>query len=159
MPYPTYPQYQQYPSYQQYQPYPQIQQPQVPQVQVPQVQSVQTPAYTAPQGLNGKFVDSIESVKATDVMMDGSVMYFPVTDGKTIYTKQLQGDGTSKILAFALVDQTQESENTLNVTDIIDKKLKTFRDDILGGFEDINDRFDKIERQLKPKTTARDKDK
>lgn len=151
MTYPTYPQYQQYmPNYQQFQqPYQPIQQP------LQQVSQVQTPTqtYSAQQGLTGKFVDSIESVKATDVMMDGSVMYFPVTDGKTIYTKQLQGDGTSKILTFSLVDQTQEAESTPNVTEIIDKKFNTFRDDILGGFDDINERFDKIERQLKPKTT------
>lgn len=158
MTYPNYPQYQPYmPTYtsQQFQqPYPQMQQP------IQQVTQMQTQAqaYSAPHVLNGKFVDSIESVKATDVMMDGSVMYFPATDGKTIYTKQLQGDGTSRILTFALVDQTAPEEKQPSVTDIIDGRFNSFRDDIMAGFEDINDRFDKIERQLKPKTTRGGKD-
>ena len=135
--------------YQQFQqPYQQIQQPQV---QIPQVQAPTQP-YSAQQILNGKFVDSLESVKATDVMMDGSVMYFPATDGKTIYTKQLQGDGTSRILTFSLIDQAQETDKQPSVTEIIDGRFKAFRDDVMAGFEDINDRFDKIERQLKPKT-------
>lgn len=148
MTYPNYPQYQQYMNpYQQYQ---QMQQ------NIQPIQPMQAPATTypsAPQVLNGKFVDSIESVKATDVMMDGSVMYFPATDGKTIYTKQLQGDGTSRILTFSLVDQAQEAEKQPSVTEIIDGRFKAFRDDVMAGFEDINDRFDKIERQLKPKAS------
>lgn len=151
MTYPTYHQYQPYQAFAQYQPYQQMQQPQIPQVQTPQIQTP-TPAYSTVQGLNGKFVDSVESVKATDVMMDGSVMYFPATDGKTIYTKQLQGDGTSRILTFALVDQGTEAEKQPDVADVIDSKFKAFRDDILTGFEDINDRFDKIERKLNAKT-------
>ena len=149
MTYPTYPQYQPYQAFAQYQPM--MQQPQMPQVQNPQIQTP-APAYSNMQGLNGKFVDSVESVKATDVMMDGSVMYFPATDGKTIYTKQLQGDGTSRILTFALVDQETEAESKPDVADVIDSKFKAFRDDILTGFEDINDRFDKIERKLNAKT-------
>lgn len=151
MQYPAYPQYQQYmPNYQQFQqPYTQMQQPMQ---QVPQVQTA-AQTYSAPQILNGKFVDSIESVKATDVMMDGSVMYFPATDGKTIYTKQLQSDGTSRVLTYTLVDPSQDAENQPSVTDVIDGRLQAFRDDLFGGLEEINERFDKIERQLKPKTT------
>ena len=153
MTYPNYPQYQQYMNH--YQQYQQPYQPMQPAVQSAQVQPVQNAVqpYSNNQILNGKFVDSIESVKATDVMMDGSVMYFPATDGKTIYTKQLQGDGTSRILTFSLMDQTGPEEKQPSVTEIIDGRFKAFRDDIFSGFEEINDRFDKIERQLKPKTS------
>lgn len=157
MPYPNYPQYQPYMQpYPQYtQPYQQMQQP----INTMQQTQTQAATYTTmPQVLNGKFVDSIESVKATDVMMDGSVMYFPATDGKTIYTKQLQGDGTSRILTFALVDQSQDTEKQPSVSEIIDGRFKAFRDDIFSGFDEINDRFDKIERQLKPKNTRGGKD-
>lgn len=150
MNYPAYPQYQQYfnPNPYQFQPnMPPVQQPQMPQVQQPMQQQ-----YSAQQGLNGKYVDSIESVKATDVMMDGSIMFFPATDGKTIYTKQLQSDGTSRITTYT-AETPQAEENKPSMTDILDGRLKTFREDILGGFDEINERFDKIERQLKPKTT------
>lgn len=151
MNYPAYPQYQQYfnPNQYQYQPnmMPPVQQPQMAQVQQPMQQQ-----YGAQQGLNGKYVDSIESVKATDVMMDGSIMFFPATDGKTIYTKQLQSDGTSRITTYT-AETPQAEESKPSVTDILDGRLKAFREDILGGFDEINERFDKIERQLKPKTT------
>lgn len=40
--------------------------------------------------LQGKAVDSIDVVKAMDVPLDGSIIYFPKTDGTEIYTKQLQ---------------------------------------------------------------------
>ena len=52
-------------------------------------------AYQKPLGLQGKTVDNIEVVKATDIPLDGSVSYFPLVDGSSIITKQLQADGTS----------------------------------------------------------------
>lgn len=146
MNYPNYPQYQPYFNAYQYQPATSP----IQQVQQPITQTA--PNYSAQQGLNGKYVDSIESVKATDIMTDGSIMFFPCTDGKTIYTKQLQNDGTSRIVVYT-AQTPQTEENKPSVTEIIDGKLKTFREDILGGFDELNDRFDKIERQLKLKTT------
>lgn len=50
--------------------------------------------------LSGKQVDSIEVVKAIDIPLDGSVSYFPLTNGSAIVTKQLQQDGTSKITIY-----------------------------------------------------------
>ena len=47
--------------------------------------------------LNGKSVDSLDVVKAMDIPLDGSISYFPLTDGSAIVSKQLQNDGTSKI--------------------------------------------------------------
>ena len=60
-------------------------------------------------GLQGKQVDSVDVVKATDVPFDGSVSYFPLTDGSAIVTKQLQMDGTSKIVIFKPFNE-QKSE-------------------------------------------------
>ena len=151
MTYPNYPQYQQYMNpYQQYQqPYQPMQQT----VQPAQVQPVQSSVqqYANNQFLSGKFVDSIEGVKATDVLMDGTPMFFPTTDLKTVYSKQLQADGTSKLRIYAEINQDENTERQPSVTEIIDGRFKAFRDDVMAGFEDINDRFDKIERQLKPK--------
>ena len=39
--------------------------------------------------LQGKVVDSLDVVKATDIPYDGSVSYFPLTDHSAIITKQL----------------------------------------------------------------------
>ena len=55
---------------------------------------------TKPTTLLGKAVESIDVVKATDIPLDGSISYFPLTDGSAIVSKQLQNDGTSKIIVY-----------------------------------------------------------
>lgn len=150
--YPQFPQIPQYPQYNQYQ-----QQMAANQQMINQLsQGYQTQQVTQ-QGLNGKFVDSIESVKATDVMMDGSIMFFPSTDGKVIYTKQLQADGTSRVQAYTATEIQGQEENRPNVTDVLDERLKAFREDIYSGFDSINDRFDRMEKQLRNRTKESDK--
>ena len=121
---------------------------------------IQTQAPTPAIGLNGKFVDSIENVKAADVMMDGSVMFFPNTDGKTIYTKQLQPDGTSKVITYMAAEVDKQEENNQNeiFLNAIGESLKAFKDDIYSGFDELNDRFDKMEKQLRTRA-AKETDK
>lgn len=90
--------------YSNYNPY--YTQPRVPQQQVPPM-------------LMGKQVDSIDVVRATDVPFDGSVSYFPLTDGSAIVTKQLQMDGTSKITIFKpTVEPVKEQINYLTIDDL-----------------------------------------
>ena len=61
-------------------------------------------------GLQGKVVDSLDVVKATDIPYDGSVSYFPLTDGTAIITKQLQQDGTSKVVIYKpILENEKES--------------------------------------------------
>ena len=71
------------------------------QTNIPQPMEMPIPQQAMPQmainRLNGKQVDSIEVVKATDISLDGSVNYFPLIDGSAIITKQLMKDGTSKL--------------------------------------------------------------
>lgn len=153
-----YPQFPQYPQYNAYQQQMAANQQMINQLSqgMPQYPP-QQPTPPTVQGLNGKFVDSIESVKATDVMMDGSVMFFPSTDGKVIYTKQLQADGTSRVLAYTAASEQGQEENKPNITEVMEERLKAFRDDIFAGFDEINDRFDKVEKQLR--TRAKESDK
>ena len=86
-------------------------------------------------GLLGKSVDSIEVVKAMDIPLDGSTSYFPLTDGSAIVSKQLQTDGTSKIviykptqedrkeaIQFATLEDIQEAINEIDLSDIQDLK-------------------------------------
>lgn len=138
-----YPQYQQYGTYnpyqQQIQPMPQ---------QMPQTQQFMQSALPM-QGIAGKFVDSIESVRATDVLMDGSVMVFPSTDGKNIYTKQLQPDGTSRVLTYTVTEGTQAGESSANIAESVENSLKAFSADIFAGLDDVAERIEKIEKQLR----------
>lgn len=49
----------------------------------------QQPIQNKPFNLQGKVIDNLEVVKATDILLDGSVNYFPLADGSAIATKQL----------------------------------------------------------------------
>lgn len=118
-----------------YNPYMQqrFQQPTVPQNDTqygPQIQ------YSGPQyiktGIQGKQVDSVDVVKATDVPFDGSISYFPLTDGTAIVTKQLQMDGTSKIVVYK-PDNEDKTMKFLTLTDL----------------EDIETQLSDIRKQLK----------
>ena len=50
--------------------------------------------------MQGKSVESLEVAKAIDIPIDGSISYFPLTDGSAIITKQLQMDGKSKTVIY-----------------------------------------------------------
>ena len=58
-------------------------------------------------GIQGKTIDNIEVVKAIDIPLDGSISYFPLADGSAIVSKQLQQDGTSKIIIYKQQHGTQ----------------------------------------------------
>ena len=67
--------------------------------------------------LQGKVVDSLDVVKATDIPYDGSVSYFPLTDHSAIITKQLQQDGTSKMIIYKPIADNEEENKSKYVTE------------------------------------------
>ena len=67
--------------------------------------------------LQGKVVDSLDVVKATDIPYDGSVSYFPLTDGSAIITKQLQQDGTSKLVIYKPISDEDETTKIKYMTE------------------------------------------
>lgn len=95
--------------------------------------------------LNGKQVDSIEVVKATDIPMDGSISYFPLTDGSGIVTKQLQNDGTSKIKVYKPVNEKQETIKYATIDDL-DKKFKSID---LSDIDDLKEEIKDLKKELK----------
>ena len=125
--------------------------------QQPMMTTYQPPIHlTKPTTLLGKAVESIDVVKATDIPLDGSISYFPLTDGSAIVSKQLQNDGTSKIVVykpakedkkeeiqFATLDDLQEAIGEIDLSDIQDLK------------EEIKD-IKKQLKELKPKKTKED---
>lgn len=63
------------------------------------------PAYQnpAPYGNNRiRPVSSLEEVRASAIDFDGSVFYFPDAANKTIYTKQINLDGTALVNMYVL---------------------------------------------------------
>lgn len=108
-------------------PYAQMQQ----QAQVP-IQPVMQPN----QFLPGQMVDSIESVKAKDVDMSGSPVYYPKTDGSEIYRKQLQADGRSRIFVYRLINpdqqQVQDEPKQVDIVALFDQLRNDVHSEISG---------------------------
>ena len=128
----------------QFQPQMQRMQPQPqPQMQ-PEMQFNQQSIYRQSTGLQGKSVDNVEVVKATDIPLDGSISYFPLTDGSAIVTKQLQQDGTSKTVIYKPSNEKEEKNLPKYITvDELDKAIKKIDN------SDLKDELKTIKRQIK----------
>lgn len=103
-------------------------------------------AYQKPLGLQGKTVDNIEVVKATDIPLDGSVSYFPLVDGSAIVTKQLQADGTSRMIVYKPAEtepKVTESKEIYVTEKQLEEKLSTFDN------EEIKQEIEKLKKQIK----------
>lgn len=88
--------------------------PQMPQIEPQYSQFGQSQQiYKQPIGLQGKSVDSIDVVRAMDIPLDGSVSYFPLTNGTAIVTKQLQQDGTSKTVVYKPVQEEDKKDEEI----------------------------------------------
>ena len=110
-----------------------------------QNQVPQQPIYRQPIGLQGKNVDSIDVVKAMDIPLDGSVSYFPLTDGTAIVTKQLQQDGTSKTMIYKPIDVANTQTNYVTV-DKLKEELKTVNS---KEIKDIKDEIKTLKREFR----------
>lgn len=136
-----------YPNYNQY--YNQQMQQQIPKMQpmeqsYPQYAQPTPQIYKQPIGLQGKSVDSVDVVKAMDIPLDGSISYFPLTDGSAIVSKQLLPDGSSQTIVYK---PTEEKENKdipkYITTSEFDERIKKFDN------SNLKDEIKNIKRQLK----------
>ena len=87
-------------------------------------------------GLNGEIVDGIDVVKAKNVDMSGNVTFYPKSDMTEIYTKQLQSDGTSRIVTYRAVQpEESKTEQTQQYVDIqtLNAMLGQLKVEILQG--------------------------
>lgn len=98
--------------------------------------------------LNGKIVDSIDAVKATDVQFDGSISYFPLANGSAIITKQLQSDGTSKIVIYK-PEKISDDVKYVTIEDL-NKKIDSIKfDDIKEDVVSLKKEFKELKSKLK----------
>lgn len=87
-------------------------------------------------GLRGKTVDSRTAVEVADPASDCTPSYFPMTDGKTIYVKQLTANGKTVISEYKLTEQTERKEKEYSM---LSEKIDNISADItalidlLGG--------------------------
>ena len=94
-------------------------------------------------GLSGEIVDSIDVVKAKNVDMSGNVTFYPKSDMTEIYTKQLQADGTSRIVTYRAIHPESESQKEQNQTSVdlntINGMFGQLRMDLLNEISDLKD--------------------
>lgn len=115
--------------------------------QQPMMTTYQQPMQlTKPSSLLGKSVDNIDVVKATDIPLDGSISYFPLTDGSAIVSKQLQMDGTSKMVVYKPVKE--DSDDSKKFVTFEEMQSELAKIDILD-LEDLKDEIKEIKKQLK----------
>ena len=131
---------------------------QQPEQQYPQYTQPTQPTYpqnpqTYPQaslGLQGKLIDNAEVVKVTEIPMDGSISYFPLADGSAILTKQLQVDGTSKVVIYK---PSVESEKTVETPQYVteDKVLELIKKEP-ENVKELKEEMKNLKRQLRDMT-------
>lgn len=110
---------------------------------------------TKPTNLLGKSVDNIDVVKAMDIPLDGSISYFPLTDGSAIVSKQLQNDGTSKIVVYK---PTQEEKKDAIQFATLEDIQDAINDLDLSDIQDLKDDIKEIKKQLKEFKSKKSKD-
>lgn len=124
--------------------------------QQPMMATYQQPMQlTKPNYLLGKSVDNIDVVKATDIPLDGSISYFPLTDGSAIVSKQLQNDGTSKIIVYKPAQEDRKEEVQYAT---IDDLQEAINDIDLSDMQDLKDDIKEIKKQLKEFKIKKSKD-
>jgi len=117
-------------------------------MQMPQQYQQQT---FRPLGLQGKVIDNLDVVKAMDIAMDGSMNYYPLADGSAIATKQLQQDGTSKIIVYKPVTDKETAQSKYITADDLksfnEKELKDMKDDLKTLKRKVEDIIDDLKEK------------
>lgn len=92
-------------------------------------------------GLNGEIVDSIDVVKAKNVDMSGAVVYYPKADLTEIFTKQLQPDGTSRILTYRISqDMSKDPVQQQSMSpEVLNEMFVQLRQDLLSEINGIKE--------------------
>ena len=131
---------------------------QQPEQQYPQYSQPAQPTYpqnpqTYPQaslGLQGKLIENAEMVKVIEIPMDGSTSFFPLADGSAILTKQLQVDGTSKVVIYKPTTEPEKAVETPQyVTE--DKVLELIKKEP-ENVKELKEEIKNLKRQLRDMT-------
>jgi hypothetical protein len=130
-----------------------FQQPMINQPTQPYIPTIQP--INNPTSLLGKAVESVDVVKAMDIPFDGSISYFPLTDGSAIITKQLQTDGTSKMVVYKPAQEDKKDAIQFATLEDIENAINDLD---LSDIQDLRDDIKEIKKQLKEFKTKKSKD-
>ena len=106
--------------------------------------------------LKGRPVTSIDEAKVANIDFDGSIFYFPDAANQTIYTKQINLDGTASINMYVLqeIPQTANPQTTQNLQNLFVSKQE-FQQTITSLLEEMGKmKGDKTNEQQQPVSDA-----
>lgn len=107
-------------------------------------------------GLSGGIVDDFNIITANDVPMDGNGAIFIKRDGSEIQVRNWNANGSITASVFRPVTSEAENVNSGNGADshaqLVDSLSLVFQ----KQFDDLNGRFDKLEKALKAKGGSKD---
>ena len=108
--------------------------------QMPYNSPLTRPVYGSQQNWGNRIrpVSSLDEVKAPSIDFDGSIFYFPDAANKTIYTKQINLDGTASINMYVLqeIPQTANPQTTQNLQNLFVSKQE-FQQTITSLLEEM----------------------
>lgn len=130
------PYYNQYGNYQNYQNYQQNPMQQIQNsIQQQPVQQTQQ----SQNSLQGWYVDCFDVTKSINADMSGNAMYFPSTDGKEIYKKQLDiNTGKSFTYVYKLENNVEQVNNSIDFTPIY-SRISEIKDELSTKISELKD--------------------
>lgn len=86
-------------------------------------------------GIQGKMVSDFETVKATEIPLDGSISYFPTTNGEYVFSKFLNmNTGSSDYAVYKRVaEQQEEKKEEFDIKAYLDEKFESLKKELKGG--------------------------
>lgn len=110
----------------------------------------QMPMPNVPNNLSaGKIVDSIETVRVTDIPMDGNAYYFPKADGSEVYSKRWLSNGSTEIQRYQRVEEQAQEEKKEEFD------FGSMENNLLEKLNSISERIEKLEKGLAIKPSTR----
>lgn len=80
----------------------------------------------APQGIAGRIVASADDIAPNEVPMDGTLAFFPASDGSSIFARAWQRDGT--IATIRYVPERREEDEAVVVGPTLDDVMQSLSD-------------------------------
>lgn len=80
----------------------------------------------APQGIAGRIVASADDIAPNEVPMDGTLAFFPASDGSSIFARAWQRDGT--IATIRYVPERREDDAAVVVGPTLDDVMQSLSD-------------------------------
>lgn len=103
-------------------------------------------------GLNGRVVESFESIMASDVPMDGNFAIFPKKDMSEVCVKYWTGEGKIATIVFKPLSEVRTEASVENENKA---KLNELSNVLSGIYEKIDILSNKVDEALKTKSYSR----